>query len=456
MTTQINNENKKLNFSNEREQSQACLNSAEHEKNQGRKVLNVPNKREQNQTCLDSAEREGLRPKGNVPNLRFPEFEGEWEEERLADIADLYKGTGISKDQLSDDGEPCILYGELYTKYKSETIREVISKTNIDNTKLVRSKANDVIIPCSGETAEDIATARCVLNGNILLGGDLNIIRLHGYDGAFMSYQLNGKRKYDIAKVAQGVSVVHLYGEHLKGVKTINPCLEEQKKIASLLALLDERISTQSKIIEDLKRLKSAIIDYAINSLYTDFAKFGSLYEMAGEGGTPTTSNASFYDNGKIPFIKIDDLKQKCLTENKDFITELGLQRSSAWLVPTHSILFSNGATIGEISITTYPVCTKQGILGIVPKQNIDVEFLYYFMSSSYFKKAVSRIVTEGTMKTAYLKDINNIRCPIPIKEKQQDIAKMPSALNSKIDFEQSILKLFGSQKQYLLRQMFM
>lgn len=171
----------------------------------------------------------------------------------------MYKGTGISKDQLSDDGEPCILYGELYTKYKSETIREVISKTNIDNTKLVRSKANDVIIPCSGETAEDIATARCVLNGNILLGGDLNIIRLHGYDGAFMSYQLNGRRKYDIAKVAQGVSVVHLYGEHLKGVKTINPCLEEQKKIAKLLSFLDERIATQNKIIDKLQSLIKGI-----------------------------------------------------------------------------------------------------------------------------------------------------------------------------------------------------
>lgn len=198
-----------------------------------------------------------------------------------------------------------------------------------------------------------------------------------------------------------------------------------------------------------------AIIDYAINSIDADFIKFGSLYETAGEGGTPTTSNAAFYNDGKIPFIKIDDLKQKYLTENKDFITELGLQKSSAWLVPTRSILFSNGATIGEISITTYPVCTKQGILGIVPKQKIDVEFLYYFMSSTYFKKAVSRIVTEGTMKTAYLKDINNIHCPIPTKEKQQEIAKMPSALNSKIDFEQSVLKLYGSQKQYLLRQMF-
>lgn len=221
------------------------------------------------------------------------------------------------------------------------------------------------------------------------------------------------------------------------------------------LGLLKRTIFCEIPLIKDFEVCRSAIIDYAINSLNTDFAKFGSLYEMAGEGGTPTTSNANFYDNGKIPFIKIDDLKQKYLTENKDFITELGLQKSSAWLVPTHSILFSNGATIGEISITTYPVCTKQGILGIVPKQNIDVEFLYCFMSSSYFKKAVSRIVTEGTMKTAYLKDINNILCPIPTKEKQQEIAKMPSALNSKIDFEQSILKLFCSQKQHLLRQMF-
>ena len=248
---------------------------------------------------------------------------------------------------------------------------------------------------------------------------------------------------------------VYLFYPNFARIRMSIPIIEEQKKIAKLLNLIDERIATQNKIIEDLKKLKSAIIDYAMNSIDADFIKFSSLYEIAGEGGTPTTSNASFYDNGKIPFIKIDDLKQKYLTENKDFITELGLQKSSAWLVPTHSILFSNGATIGEISITTYPVCTKQGILGIVPKQNIDVEFLYYFMSSSYFKKAVSRIVTEGTMKTAYLKDINNILCPIPTKEKQQEIAKIPSALNSKIDFEQSILKLFCSQKQYLLRQMF-
>ena len=231
--------------------------------------------------------------------------------------------------------------------------------------------------------------------------------------------------------------------------------LHSKHSVKRTLGLLLRTILCVIPLIKDFEVCRSAIIDYVINSLNTDFAKFGSLYEMAGEGGTPTTSNACFYDNGKIPFIKIDDLKKKYLTENKDFITELGLQKSSAWLVPTHSILFSNGATIGEISITTYPVCTKQGILGIVPKQNIDVEYLYYFMSSSYFKKAVSRIVTEGTMKTAYLKDINNTLCPIPTKKEQQEIAKIPSALNSKIDTEKSILNLLITQKQHLLHQMF-
>ena len=325
-------------------------------------------------------------------------------------------------------------------------------------------------------TREGAKKSRFVKKGDLILSNSMSyglpyIMGVDGYihDGWFVlkdfedtfdkdylcNLLISSAIQNQYKRLAAGGVVQNISSDLVNSVSVSIPLMEEQKKISSLLNLIDDRIATQNKIIEDLKKLKSAIIDYAINSLDTDFGKFGSLYEMAGEGGTPTTSNASFYDNGKIPFIKIDDLKQKYLVENNDFITELGLQKSSAWLVPTRSILFSNGATIGEITITTYPVCTKQGILGIVPKQSIDVEFLYYFMSSSYFKKAVSRIVTEGTMKTAYLKDINNILCPIPTKEKQQEIVKMPSALNSKIDIEQSILKLFITQKQHLLRQMF-
>ena len=390
--------------------------------------------------------------------MRFPEFHGEWEKHGLSEYLDFKNGLnpdskrfgkGIKFISVMDIlNNPVITY---------DCIRASVQATDAEMSSF-SVENGDILFQRSSETLEDVGRANVYIDDKVAVFGGFVIRgkKKANYNPLFFRYLLSSPyARKRIIPMGAGAQHFNIGQEGLSKVLLNFPSIEEQTKIASLLHLLDERIATQSKLIEDLKKLKSAIIDYAINSLDTDFAKFSSLYEMAGEGGTPTTSNASFYDNGNIPFIKIDDLKQKYLTENKDVITELGLQKSSAWLVPTHSILFSNGATIGEISITTYPVCTKQGILGIVPKQNIDVEFLYYFMSSSYFKKAVRRIVTEGTMKTAYLKDINNILCPIPTKEKQQEIAKMPSTLNSKIDFEQSILKLFCSQKQYLLRQMF-
>ena len=403
----------------------------------------------------------------NVPHLRFPEFHGEWEKCKVSDLLDFYSTNSLSWDQLEygTDNLLNLHYGLIHVGLPtmvdlSKDILPAIKKEN-EPKNFELCKEGDIAFADASEDTNEVAKAiefytledKAVVCGlHTIHGRDKSNKTVVGYKGyAFSSTAFH----HQIRRIAQGTKIYSINAKNFAECYIGIPSKEEQTKIAKLLRLIDERIATQSKLIEDLKKLKSAIIDYAINSLDTDFAKFGSLYEMAGEGGTPTTSNASFYDNGKIPFVKIDDLKKKYLTENNDFITELGLQKSSAWLVPTRSILFSNGATIGEITITTYPVCTKQGILGIVPKPNIDVEFLYYFMSSSYFKKAVSRIVTEGTMKTVYLKDINNIRCPIPTKEKQQEIAKMPSALNSKIDFEQSILKLFCSQKQYLLRQMF-
>ena len=383
--------------------------------------------------------------------MRFPEFSGEWVTKSINDLA-VVIGGGTPDTTVKSywDGEiqwftPSEIGKNKYVDSSLRTITEV----GLNNSSAKLLPPNTILLSSRATIGEcSLSLRECATNQGFqcLVSKKCNV--------DFLYYLIQTKKK-DLIRKSCGSTFLEISANEVRKIQVSVPSDVEQQKIAELLSLIDERIATQNKIIEDLKKLKSAIIDYAINSLDTDFAKFGSLYETAGEGGTPTTSNASFYDNGKIPFVKIDDLKQKYLTENKDFITELGLQKSSAWLVPTRSILFSNGATIGEITITTYPVCTKQGILGIVPKSNIDVEFLYYFMSSTYFKKAISRIVTEGTMKTAYLKDIANILCPIPTKEKQQGIAKMPSALNSKIDYEQSLLKLFIMQKQYLLRQMF-
>ena len=433
MTTTKNNEHKKLNFSSEREQSQACLNSAEHEKNQGRKVL-------------------------NVPNLRFPEFQGEWEEERLADIADLYKGTGISKDQLSDDGEPCILYGELYTKYKSETIREVISKTNIDNTKLVRSKANDVIIPCSGETAEDIATARCVLNGNILLGGDLNIIRLHGYDGAFMSYQLNGRRKYDIAKVAQGVSVVHLYGEHLKGVKTINPCLEEQKKIAKLLSLLDERIATQNKIIEDLKKLKSAIIENVFDDKHSERLQLDNVGSYI--RGLTYSSNDVVEHGGTI-VMRSNNIINGSLLDYNNNVVFVNKQMSAEQQLQNGDIVIcmANGSSslVGKSSFydgNWHSPITVGAFCGIYRSKEPIVKWLF---QTNKYRRYIWNSLQGGNGAIANLngEDILNMSFSIPNATIKDTCVKMLTSVDSALENNMSLCALYTLQKQHLLRLMF-
>ena len=396
----------------------------------------------------------------NVPNLRFPEFQGEWKKTTIGDIADLYKGTGISKDQLSDDGEPCILYGELYTKYKSETIREVISKTNIDNTKLVRSKANDVIIPCSGETAEDIATARCVLNGNILLGGDLNIIRLHGYDGAFMSYQLNGRRKYDIAKVAQGVSVVHLYGEHLKGVKTINPCLEEQKKIAKLLSLLDERIATQNKIIDKLQSLIKGLN----NSLYaqyggkvlTSFAELGTSY--SGLSG----KSAQDFGSGK-PFITYLNVYSNNVINENDFQYVTIKKGEKQNVVEYGDVLFTLSSEtpeevgIGSVYLGKEKVYLNSFCFGIhiTNKEVAFPPYLSYYVSSTAFRKFIYPYAQGSTRFNLCKADFEKASIKLPTFENQKRIYSVLSHIDSKIETVRQMLDLYNSQKQYLLRQMF-
>ena len=372
----------------------------------------------------------------NVPNLRFPEFQGEWKKTTIGDIADLYKGTGISKDQLSDDGEPCILYGELYTKYKSETIREVISKTNIDNTKLVRSKANDVIIPCSGETAEDIATARCVLNGNILLGGDLNIIRLHGYDGAFMSYQLNGRRKYDIAKVAQGVSVVHLYGEHLKGVKTINPCLEEQKKIASLLALLDERITTQNKIIDKLQSLIKGIAQHCIRELINgwDYVRLGDICKIT----TGKLDANAQVENGQYPFFTCAE---------RPFNID-------SYAFDTEALLISgNGANLGYINYYKGKFNAYQRTY-VLDHFSVNIQYVKWALKVLLPQRIA---IEKSSSNTPYivLSTLADLKIPIPNNSKQNHIADLMMSFERKLSTQLALSDLYNKQKQYLLRQMF-
>lgn len=392
--------------------------------------------------------------------MRFPEFTEEWKEEQLDNIATLSKGIGISKEQLSEDGEPCILYGELYTKYKSEIIKQVESKTDINGSKLKRSKANDVIIPCSGETAVDIATARCVPFDNILFGGDLNVISLHQYDGAFMSYQLNGKRKYDIARVAQGVSIVHLYGEHLKAIKTYNPTLPEQQKIAKLLSLLDDRIDTQNKIIDKLQSLIKGLNDSLYqqygNEIMTSFSKLGQSYSgLSGKLaddfgiGKPYITYLNVYSNNVVnendyQYVRISDGEKQNVVKYGDVLFTLSSETPEE-------------VGVGSVYLGKDDVYLNSFCFGIhIENKGLAYSpYLSYYVSSTPFRKFIYPFAQGSTRFNLCKADFEKADIKLPSLDNQKHIYAILNHITEKIETEKMILERYTIQKQYLLRQMF-
>ena len=383
-----------------------------------------------------------------VPALRFPEFSGEWKEERLDEIAELSKGVGISKEQLSEDGESCILYGELYTKYKSEIIHKVISKTNIESSNLKRSKRNDVIIPCSGETAIDIAVARCVPFDNILLGGDLNVIRLHKDDGAFMAYQLNGKRKVDIAKLAQGVSVVHLYGENIKAIKTYNPCLQEQQKIVKLLSMLDKRIELQNKIIEDLKKLKSAIVDKLYSSAKGKTYSFRQLFEVVNEKNRKLTYSNVLSASQELGMIERSDINIDIKFEQGS-ISGYKIVRKGDYVVHLRS--FQGGFAFSDRTGICSPAYTI-----LRPNDIVTYGYLSYFFTSRPFIKSL-KLVTYGIRdgRSINVDEWLDMTVTLPAKQEQSHIIAIINVIEYKLYNENQIHTCLLQQRAFLLKAMF-
>ena len=193
---------------------------------------------------------------GRADGSDFPE----WEEQTLGNLAEFSKGQGYTKSDLSETGSPIILYGRLYTKYRT-VISEVDTFAEI-KPRSVFSKKGDVIVPASGETAEDISVAAVVDVDGIILGGDLNIIHPCGAIlPDYLAYALTfGTPHQEMAKRAQGKSIVHLHNDDLKSAVIVYPCLEEQRLIANFLSDFDEAIASAKKELELWKELKKGLL----------------------------------------------------------------------------------------------------------------------------------------------------------------------------------------------------
>lgn len=384
---------------------------------------------------------------------------------KCSDFLKFFTTNSLSWDQLSYTEQNEFLnlhYGLIHngspTLIDCEKYQLPYIQINIKNYTLCDD--GDVIFADASEDTKDICKPVEFINiskNNVVCGlhtihaRDYQNLTILGYKGyLFSSYNFHKQ----VHRLTQGTKIFSINSSNFKEMFVGIPEKAEQKEIVLFLAKIDERIDTQSKIIEDLKLLKFRLIDSLIGENIPNCI-FENLYNFASEGGTPSTSKMQYYENGTIPFVKIDDLKEKYLQENRDYITEDGLSNSSAWLIPTNSIIYSNGATIGKLSINTYPIATKQGILGIIPSKLVIPEYMYYFMQSKYFRKEVHKITVKGTMDCAYLKDLSKIKCYIPsIKEQEKDIDIL-NCLDEKIKIEYILIKKYKEQKKFLLSNMF-
>ena len=393
-----------------------------------------------------------------VPNLRFKDFSLPWHKTAIIDLLSFQNGINGTPEQYGK-GIKYISVGDIlnndYITYDKIVGSIDISQETLKNYSVTYG---DILFQRSSEIKEDIGRTNVYLDkdnkatfGGFVIRGK----KIGDYNPAFFNVLLKSpSSRKSIVRLGAGAQHYNIGQENIKTLSFYFPDEEEQAKIANLFSKIDKRIQTQIKIINDYKSLKKWINDKIYSDLKCEYLSFSSVYVIAKEGGTPSTTKPEYY-SGNIPFIKIDDLNKKYITENKVNISEQGLSNSSAWIIPKNSVIMSNGATIGNVSINTYPVSTKQGILGIVPKDDVLTEYLYYLLNTTDFRRNLKQVTTKGTIDCAYIKDIDHIKVKIPELEIQKSIIQILKRIDKKIELEVLILDFINKQKQYLLNNLF-
>ena len=201
--------------------------------------------------------------RGVVRTLLSPDSccieEATWTTTKIGDLGSFTKGAPLSKADIAPDGTPFILYGELYTTYH-EVINSVIRRTKAQPEKQYYSHVGDVIIPTSGETPEEISTAACVMLPDIILAGDLNIFRSSKIDGRIMSYILNHIVNGQIARIAQGKSVVHIQASEISKIEISYPDYNTQCKMISVFETVGARIKSAENELTYLRSMQKALV----------------------------------------------------------------------------------------------------------------------------------------------------------------------------------------------------
>ena len=328
-------------------------------------------------------------------------------------------------------------YGELYTNY-SEIIKNIDSKTDLDKNNLVLSEKDDILIPCSGETAIDLATASCVKKEGVAIGGDITIIKTDQYS-PFVAYYLNQK-KTEIAKYAQGVSIVHLYPKDFKALKMKIPSIEEQKKIISLL----EIISNKEQLLEQKHDYYQNFKKYLMQQIFTQKLRFDfddewkryKLKELLTVKSSGISINQLEENVGNYPlygasgFIKNIDFYEM----DRDYIS-----------------IVKDGSGVGNLSYhekNSSIVNTSQYLL---PKDGFNIHFIYYLLQTLNLLKYVNG----SSIPHIYFKDYCIEKVYVPHTLEQQKIGNLFVDIDNNMENIKNSIHATHEFKKGLLQQMF-
>ena len=406
--------------------------------------------------------------KKQVPAIRFQGFTDAWEQRKAIDIAGYSKGNGYSKGDLADAGTPIILYGRLYTKYQF-AISEVDTFA-VPRNGAVYSQGDEVIVPASGETAEDIARASAVEKSGVLLGGDLNILRPFDFiNPLFLALAIsNGEPQKELTKKAQGKSVVHIHNTDIQDVTIAYPLRTEQDRIVSVFRQLDDLITLHQRKYEKLLKVKKSMLEKMFPRDGADVPeirfdgftdaweqrKLGDIADIVG-GGTPSTGNPSYWDGDIDWYAPAEIADQIYANSSQKKITDLGYANSSAKMLPPGTVLFTSRAGIGKTAILTRKGCTNQGFQSIVPHRG-ELDTYFIFSRTEELKRYGELVGAGSTFVEVSGKQMAVMELMMPpTMREQQTIGGFFQQLDHLITLHQRKLEKLKNIKKSLLEKMF-
>ena len=375
-----------------------------------------------------------------------------WETDTLGNLGTFIKGAPLSKADITDEGTPFVLYGELYTTY-GEVTHSIKRRTDKVVEPQFYSKVGDVIMPTSGETPEDIATASCIMLPDVILAGDLLIYRTQKVDGRLVSFVVKNKVNKQISSVAQGKSVVHVRAEELSKISISYPSDAEQQKILTMLELLEDKMAKQRELIEHLKKYKRGLHKRVFSSKpHWAVKPLRDIATFCG-GGTPS-KDVSKYWQGNIGWISSSDVQEDWIDEISISrrITEEAIANSATKLCPKGTIAIISRVGVGKVAIMPEDLCTSQDYTNITTIDG-DITFFAYQIAH---KMKIEASKTQGTaIKGVTADTIKSMEMDIPNLDEQRKIATTLQKFDHRIKHEIQLLNLLQKIKRSLLQQLF-